>query len=161
LEDYAAIVNDKYTSADTLPKPPSGPETFGSQHWIKFSDTPPAWGDKLLRITVHTWNDQKKAWNPEPIAFADRGVWGRGKLWQHNLILAADPGSVRAKEWQRKPSLPPGKYLVKVYVDANDRLEKDWRSPFGKEDFVGQVEVNRWTEGYGSMLVIKADQVRR
>lgn len=161
LEDYAAIVNDKYAAAAGLPRPPAGPETFGSQHWLKFSDTPPAWGDKLLRVTVHTWNAQEKAWNPEPIAFADRGVWGRGKLWQHNLILAAEPGSMQAREWQRKPALAPARYLVKVYVDQKGRLATDWKSPLGKEDFVGQVEVNRWTEGYGSMVVIKADQVRR
>jgi hypothetical protein len=161
LEDYAAIVNDKYTDKAALPPAPTGPETFGSQHWIKFSDTPPAWGEKLLRITVHTWNEQKKIWNAEPVAFADRGVWGRGKLWQHNLILAAEPDSAQAKAWKSKPVLPPGRYLVKVFVDQKERLAKDWKSPIGDADFVGQVEVNRWTEGYGSMVVIKADQVRR
>ena len=52
-------------------------------------------------------------------------VWGKGKLWQHTVTLLAAPGSERAKLWaKRKPSLPPGKYLIKVYVDSDGEGEE-------------------------------------
>ena len=34
-----------------------------------------------------------------PIATSDRGVAGKGRLWQHTLTLLAAPGSDRAKAW--------------------------------------------------------------
>ena len=50
------------------------------------------------------------------------------------------------------PTLPPGMYLVKIYVDGAGRLEKDWQAQLGDRDFVGQVEVDsRWPAGYGNM----------
>jgi hypothetical protein len=112
---------------------------------------------------LYAWDEAKKAWEAEPVATSDRGVWGKGKLWQHTLTLLATKDSERAKRWKRgKPSLPAGKYLVKVYVDREDRLAKDWKATLTKGDYVGQAEVtSRWPTGYGSMTVVDAGKVRR
>jgi hypothetical protein len=163
IEDYAAIRNDRYTAAGDLPKPASDLVQFGSDVWFKLADTPPEWGDKLLQVTLYAWDEQKKTWETEPIASSDRGVWGGGKLWQHNLTLTAAKDSRRAAAWKRgKPALPAGRYLVKVYVDFKGRLAADWKAVLGEEDHVGQAEVtSRWPEGYGQMTVLNAGRVKK
>ncbi len=152
IEDVAAIRGDKYAAAKDLPVE-TGPERFGTDVWLKLTDCPPAWGDKLLQVRVFAWDDARKAWEADPVAVSDRVVFGKGKLWQHNLTLLSANGSERVKAWRvGKPSLPEGKYLVKVYLDADGRLGKDWKAQLGEADFAGQDEFRaRWREGYGSM----------
>ena len=48
LEDYARIMKDGYADADSLPKA-TKTQAFGSDIWLKLTNTPPAWGDKLLQ----------------------------------------------------------------------------------------------------------------
>jgi hypothetical protein len=163
IEDYAAIRNDRYAAADDLPRPAGKLEQFGSDVWLKLADTPPAWGDKLLQVTLFAWDEQKKTWETEPIASSDRGVWGGGKLWQHNLTLMAAKDSPRAAVWKKgKPALPPGRYLVKVHVDFKGRVAADWKAVLGEEEYVGQAEVtSRWPEGYNQMTVLPAGRVQK
>src|SRR5262245_33376729 len=119
IEDYTKIMNGGYKSAADLPT--TGPEAqqFGTERWIKLANTPEAWGDKYLAVMVYAWDDKAKSWEKEPIATTDRMVWAKGKLWQHTLNLLAAKGSERAARWKREanPTLPKGRYLVKVYVD--------------------------------------------
>jgi hypothetical protein len=164
IEDYARVTNDQYAKAADLPKvDPATPEAFGSEVWLKLGNTPPAWADKLLQVTLYAWDAPKKAWETEPIANSDRKVWGKGKLWQHNLTMLAAPGSARAKGWAGQPqaSLPAGRYLVRIHVDFQGRLERDWKAPLGKAEFAGEIEVDsRWPAGYGSMTVVDASRVK-
>jgi hypothetical protein len=90
-------------------------------------------------------------------------VWGKGKLWQHTLTLLTKRESDRARAWAAgKPTLPPGRYLVKVYVDADGRLAKDWHATLGPGQFAGQIEVQaRWREGYNTMTVADAAKVAK
>ena len=161
VDDVAAIKTGRYAKATDLPAKETGPKRFGTDIWFKLTNTPDAWADKLLQVNVHSWNAKAGEWEKEPVATSDRIVFGKGKLWQHNLTLLADAGSVRANQWQTgKPKLPSGKYLVKVYVDAKDRLKSDWKSSLGKDDFVGRIEVNaKWTEGYGAMTAANGSGV--
>ena len=163
VEDVAAIRAGKYAKPGDLPAKETGPLRFGTDAWLKLTGTPAAWGDKLIQVNVFAWDEKAGAWEKEPVATSDRVVFGKGRLWQHNLTLLATRGSDRARAWAAgKPSLPPGKYLVKVYVDADGRLNKDWRATLGADDFAGQVEVRaRWAEGYGSMTAADASGARR
>jgi hypothetical protein len=163
LEDYARTVRDGYATADDLPKSVGQPERFGSEAWLKLGNTPPEWGDRLLMVELYAWDAAKGSWEADPVATSDRGVWGGGKLWQHTLTLLAAKDLERARAWRRgKPSLAPGKYLVKVYVDTEGRLAKDWKASLEKRDYVGQAEVtSRWPTGYGSMTIVDAAKVRR
>ncbi len=162
IEDYAAIANDKYTRAEDLPKPNTKLDQFGSEIWFKLENTPPEWGDKLLLVRLFAWDEQKKSWEDEPIATSDRGVWGKGRVWQHNLVLLAPRGSKLAGAWQRgSQSLPSGRYLVKVYVDSKDTLAKQWNAAMDESDFVGQTDfTSRWPAGYGQMTTVNAGQLR-
>jgi hypothetical protein len=163
VEDVAAIKSGKYAKASDLPAIEKAPLRFGTDAWVKLSDTPPAWGDKLLQVDVYAWDDRAGKWEAKPVATTDRKVWGNGKLFQHTITLLADPGSPRASTFAKRPALPPGRYLLKVYVDADDRLEKDWKAKLGESDYVGQVEIARaaWKEGYNQMTVAEAAKVRK
>ena len=162
IDDYTKTVRDQYTRADDLPKP-DGVERFGTDAWLKISNTPPEWGDRLLQINIYAWDAEKSEWRSEPIATSDRIVWGKGRLWQHNLALLAKPGTEQAKAWKTgQPRLPRGKYLVKVYVDGRGRLAEDWKAVLGSDDYVGRIQVeSSWPEGYGKMTEVDASKVRK
>lgn len=162
LDDYAKVVKDQYADAKSLPKPDAGPLRFGTDIWVKFTDTPPAWADKLVQVDVYAWDAAKKAWEAEPVATTDRKVWGGGKLWQHNLTLLAAKGSERAKAWKAGPPvLPKGRYLLKVKVDRGDRLAADWTATYAPGDEAGSVEVeSAWPSGYGRMTAADARTVK-
>ena len=135
--------DDRYASAAEPPKPKLGPAMFGTEIWLKLNNTPPEWADRLLQVTLFAWDKAKNTWEPEPIAVSDRGVWGKGELWQHNLALLADKGSERAKQWSRNPaSLPFGRHLLEVHVDVKERLKSDWSSTLGETEFVGETIIN-------------------
>jgi hypothetical protein len=145
LEDYARVVKDGYADADSLPKA-NGTLAFGSDIWLKLTNTPQAWGDKLLQVDVYAWDADRKAWGTAPVATSDRIVWGKGKLWQHNLTLLAAKGSPLAVALKKKAALPRGRYRVEI------RVEKG---------VVGRVEVSSaWPEGYGKMTAVDASRVK-
>jgi hypothetical protein len=163
LEDYAAVVGDKYAKAADLPTSKDGLQHCGSEIWLKLESTPPNWDERLLQVTVYAWDAQNKVWEREPVAVSDRAVSGALKLWQHNLILLAAPGSPRARSWENgRPVLPAGKYLLKVHVDTKGRLGRDWKSEMDEGECVGQVEIEtRWPEGYEQMTVLNAGRLKR
>ena len=163
LDDYAKTVNDRYASAAEIPRPKAGPAMFATEIWLKLNNTPPEWADRLLQVTLFAWAEDKNGWESEPIAISDRGVWGKGKLWQHSLALLAPKDSERARQWAQNPaSLPSGRYLLKVHVDVKERLKSDWNSTLGDTEFAGETVVEtKWPKGYGKMTVVETSQVRR
>jgi predicted CxxxxCH...CXXCH cytochrome family protein len=162
IEDVAAIRSDRYAKASDLPNE-SGPERFGSDLWLKLVDCPPEWGGKLLQVNVHAWDAQRQDWEAQPLATSDREVAAKARLWQHNLTWLASRGSERAQQWQLgKPAPPAGRYLVKILVDRDGKLAKDWKTKLGAADYVGQVEFQaRWREGYGAMTTVSASKVTK
>ncbi|MBY0228980.1 MAG: hypothetical protein K2W96_06860 [Gemmataceae bacterium] len=148
IDDYARIAKDGYADTKSLPKTEGG-KRFGSDIWLKLEKTPAAWGDKLLQVDLHAWDAKADKWQDAPVATSDRVVWGKGRLWQHNLTLLG------------QDSLRRGKYLVKVRVDAEGRLAKDWKATLGPKDLVGSAEVeSAWPAGYGKMTALDASKVK-
>ncbi len=164
LEDYARTVGDRYATAADLPKPRPASRMFGTEIWLKLTNTPPAWAERLLQATLFNWNSELNAWEQKPIAISDRGVWGKGRLWQHSLALLADEGSPLARQWAAttKPSLPAGRYLLKIHVDTAERLRTDWTAPLGESELAGQTILeSTWDAGYGRMTVVDATRISR
>jgi hypothetical protein len=93
----------------------------------------------------------------------DRIVFGKGKLWQHNLTLLAEKDSARAKGWRKAaPTLSEGTYLLKAYVDGDGALKKDWKAELGEKEYAGSLEVqSKWPAGYGAMTTVDAGRVKK
>lgn len=163
LDDYARTVSDRYASAADLPSRKAAPAMFGTDIWLKLNNTPPQWADRLLQVSLFAWDRANNKWETKPIAISDRGVWGKGKLWQHNLALLADKDSGRALEWSRSgANLPAGKYLLKVHVDVAGRLKSDWNATLDESEMVGEAAIESgWPKGYGKMTVLEAGRLRR
>lgn len=162
IEDVSSIRGNKYTSAKDLPPTDQILQRFGTDIWFKLEDCPPAWGDQFLQVRLFAWEAKSDSWENTPIAVSDRTVFGKGKLWQHNLTLLAAKESERAKSWRTAtPTLPNGKYLVKIYVDKDSKLIKDWKAELGDMEYVGQIEFEaKWRVGYNAMTVLKVRQVK-
>jgi len=117
LEDFAKIKINAYPDAASLPVNAVPTARFGTNIWLKLTNTLPAWGDRLVQVDVYAKNAAGE-WEPRPIATSDRLVWGKGQQWQHMLTLLADADSARAQTWRTaKPTLPRGAYQVRVLVD--------------------------------------------
>ena len=81
----------------------------------------------------------------------------KANLWQNTLTLVSAKNLHRVKEFQAKAALPEGKYLVKLYLDAENKLAKDWKMNLSDKEKVGEVEVqSAWKAGYGVMTSVKA-----
>lgn len=163
IDDVAAMRTGKYIKSEDLPKEIIEAKRFGSEAWLKLVNTPQVWTGKLLQVDVYGWDATVGGWEKNPVATTDRLIGGKGGLWQHTLTLLAEPGSKRATTWATgKPSLPPGKYLLKVYVDTKGKTKENWKTPMGPKEYVGQVEVQaRWAEGYGAMTNADAGKLKR
>ena len=137
LDDYAATAAGKYRSRDELPRPVE-----------EISE--------VSLVQVDLYRQEGDGWSKERWATSDRAVFGKGRLWQHSLSLTASRGSERAREICRRRSLPPGRYLVKIYVDQAGKLAKDFRAELSDADLVGEVEVeSQWPEEYGAMTTAR------
>lgn len=87
---------------------------------------------------MYAWDSATGAWENSPIVTTDRAKSAIGRIWQHTFTLMATKNSERAVGWRRgKSSLPPGKYLLKVYVDRLGRTNAKWQTPLTKADSVG------------------------
>lgn len=163
IEDVAAIKAGQFATAASLPPRDSTPLQFGTEAWLKLDKTPEAWGGKLLMVEVFAWDQAAKAWETSPVATSDRMVGATSKLWQHTVNVLASPDSDRAKRWKHgKPVLPAGKYLVRVYVDRDGKVARDWQAKLGPDEYVGQAEFQaQWREGYGAMTVVDATRVTK
>ncbi len=160
IEDCAAILANRYASAADLPEDPPATRSFPSEIWLKLENTPDEWADRLLQVDIFAWDARRKTWEPRPVATSDRMVFGKGRLWQHSLLLLAEPGSQQAKAFDRQPRLPAGKYLVRVYVDTQGLMQQDWQRTWTDAEIAGALEIETaWPPGYGSMTIVDASRL--
>lgn len=148
IDDYAAIVQGKYSQAKQLP-PPDSEVSVVTDIWLKLEGVPAKFDKQLLQVDLYRATGA--GWSPFRVATSDRPIFGPKNLWQHSLSLTAPRDSKWAQEIKNK-RLPPGRYLLKLYIDQRGKLAKDYTAELDDEDFVGQVEIeSRWRPGYGAM----------
>lgn len=154
IDDYAASTMGRYRNPAQLPEA-SDVTYIHSPIWMRVEPTRAEWGDKLLGVTIHAYDEAAGEFSNAPIASSDRGVWGDGELWQHNLILEAPKGSDLAARLDETRVLPTGRYLIRLYCDIEGRLKEDWKLDlFSEQFYVGQLDVeSEWPAGYGDMEV--------
>lgn len=155
IDDYVSTVNAKYNTADELPDM-NNELSLVTDIWFKLTDVPAKYDKMLLQADLYRWTGE--GWSEHRAATSDRLVFGKGKLWQHSLVLTAPRGSEWAEEMETK-RLPEGRYLIKLYIDQTGKLQKDFQAELGDEEFVGQIEVeSQWPPGYGRMTVVPFPQ---
>lgn len=155
IDDLAAVEQGRYTAADQLPGP-AAEISVATGLWLKLTEVPAQFDKLVLQADVHRWDERTKAWSKDRWATGDRPIAGDRQLWQQHLSLVAPRGSRRAEELKRSAALPPGRYLVKIYLDQQHKLEKDYPATLGKDELIGEVEVTSdWPEGYGKMTTVK------
>ena len=154
LNDYAATLNGEYTSADQIPEPPKVFAVLSGQQ-LRIVDLPERLGKKLLRADIFGREGDK--WSAEPWATAANPINGQREMWQSIVFTTAQVGSGRAAALKKNHVLPDGRYLIKIYIDRDDRLKKDRDYELGQSDFYGQVETDgEWKLGYQPPKIINA-----
>lgn len=158
IEDYAAAKSGSYRTAADLP--PANPDVSRvTDVWFKLTDVPARFDKLTLQADLYRWDDASKDWSTIRWATGDRQVYGGGNLWQQHLSVVAPRDSERAKVLDKSATLPPGRYLVKIYLDQEGKLAKKYPYELGEREFVGQVELtSRWPAGYGVMTSVKFPQ---
>lgn len=146
IQDYARVVGDQYTSVADLP-----PDNwYPSKHVLMLREVPSQWpSGARVQLFVHTWSGATRSWEPEPVAFTQgqvtpvRNVVG-------SLFLFGPSGRENSPAIDpENAQLAPGKYLLKAFIDSRNRLTDDPTVMLGKDDFVGQAEVEaRWGVGF-------------
>ncbi len=152
IDDYTAIVHDKYAKSEPLPEP-SDEVSVVTDIWFKIEGVPAKFDKMLLQVDLY--QQTASGWSEHRVATSDRPVFGGGNLWQHSLSLTAQRGT----DWEKQIAagkLPSGKYLAKLYIDQTGKLQKDFTAELNEPDFVGEVEMeSQWPAGYGNMTIVK------
>ena len=154
LNDYASIINGKYNDATQLPEPSSQIAVMTNQQ-LRIVDLPPRFDKKLLRADIY--RRLGDSWSKTPWATAENPIAGKKYMWQSMVTAIAPRGSSRAKELTPQQPIPDGRYLIKIYIDREDKTKKDRDYELGHAEFYGQVEVHgEWKPGYQPPKIIRA-----
>jgi hypothetical protein len=157
IQDYARVTGDRYASAGDLPLD----NWYPTRQVLRLSDVPASWpGETGIQLFVHAWNLETSAWDPEPVAFT-QGIVTPRRMVNGTMFLLAS--SEQANELDSTgAALAPGKYLVKVYVDWQQRLASDPSLLLGKDEYCGQAEIEaQWREGFQQAELLSAERLQK
>jgi hypothetical protein len=146
IQDYARVVGDQYTSAADLP-----PDNwFASKHVIMLREVPSQWpSGARIQLFLHEWNRDAQSWNPAPIAFTQGTVTPVRNVVGSLFLFGRSGGENTTTLDPEKARLTPGKYLLKAFVDSQNRLADDPTLLLGDEDYFGETEIiAQWGEGF-------------
>lgn len=154
LIDYAAIVNGKYKDEKQLPTPAKEITVKTPQH-LRIIDLPVRYGGNLLRADIYRWLDS--GWSKTRWATAENPVAGKRQMWQSVVFAVAPRGSERAKSLKTDQPLPPGRYLIKIYIDRENKVKKNRDYVLGEQEFFGEVEADgTWKPGFRPPKIVHA-----
>lgn len=143
IQDYANVVEGKYTSVEDLP----ADNWLGTQKMLKFLDVPEAWPvGTPVQLFLHSWNETSQSWSDAPVAFTQGTITPKRMVFGAFFQLSSNDKAASADD----DPLSGGRYLLKVYLDSSGKLADDPALLLGEEDFQGQLELNerRWREGF-------------
>lgn len=164
VEDYSKVVSKKVKKTSDLPK---GPQHYGTEIWMKFTNAPNQWKDRLFRVTIQAKEPKRSAWQKKPIAEVFGAIqYNKGRRWfqgQSTLILLARKRGRASTEVPVKPKLTQGRYLVRVYLGPKATGKQVLGSAqLRYRSYVGQMVVqSRWPSGFKSKTEFDARQLKR
>jgi len=157
VQDYANVVNGRYTSVADLP----ADNWHATQLVLRLTSAPEDWSvGTPVQLFVHAWDEQADSWGSEAVAFTQGTVTPKGMVNGALFLLGAEQPAPTAAE--PPTSLSRGRYLVKTYVDREGKLADDPALLLGQEEFVGQTELTkpRWREGFRFAQEVSAGKLR-
>lgn len=138
IDDYAKVVGNEYVAVDDLPADNWVP----TQRILRLRDIPKSWGHlTVVQMFVHARDEDGDAWFKDPLAFTQSLITPR-RMVNGPLFLLRN--SLRDSPHADHDDFPlePGKHLIKVYVDKDNRIAQDATLMLGSNDFAGQVAID-------------------
>lgn len=160
IQDYSKVVHGKYKRAEELP----ADNWFATRRIVRVLQTPSAWKPGTpVQLFVHGWNSETSDWSKQPVAFTQGTVTPRHMVNGALFLLAPDDRAA-TRGWDREnAALPRGRYLVKAYIDSDDKLSRDPTAMLSEADFYGQAEIRsaRWREGFRQAESVDGGSLRK
>ncbi len=133
VKDYAAMTTGAYTSTEQLPEaadliPTPVPII------LRVTGIPQRYADKPMQVDVYSLTEGEPS--AQPVATATWPVIAKNLMWQFKLTLLTPRDAMP----ETGPRIHPGRYLAKIYIDDNGRLEQDPTAELGDAEFIGEVE---------------------
>lgn len=156
LNDFAAVMNKRYQRKDQLPQLSSNVTALTGQH-LRITELPAGLDKKLLKADIYRWTEN--GWSDAPWGTAENPINGKTNMWQSMVMAVAPRNSKRAEEFKEseQTQLPAGRYLVKIYIDRQDKSKNDRNYELGSAEFFGQVESDGdWAPGYQPPKIVQA-----
>ena len=146
IRDYGNVLGDRYESRADLPADNWRP----SEHVLLLQDAPKEWPELVrVQLFVHGWDDQQGRFHKQPVAFTQNSLTPRRIVGGPLFLFRPKNSETTIQSNAEAVSLPPGKYLVKVYVDTQRRLADEPTLLLDSEDYFGQAEIEaRWDKGW-------------
>lgn len=154
LNDYAASVNGQYREPHQLPKEVDHIAVLTSQQ-LRIVDLPVQFDKNLLRADIY--RQVKTGWSATPWGTAESSINAANQMWQNMVVAVAPRGSKRAKQLNPEYLMPSGRYLIKIYIDREDKTKKNRNYEMGEHELYGQVEIHgEWKPGYQPPKIVHA-----
>jgi hypothetical protein len=156
LKDYSAVVTGKYRHREELPETSPDIGILTEQH-LRITNLPTELDQRLLKADIYRWEGTD--WSETPWGTAESPINGKQNIWQNMVFAIARRGTKRAAEMQKGQGaqLPAGRYLVKIYVDRDNRVSTDRDYELGESELIGQVEIDGdWPIGYQPPKIVQA-----
>lgn len=156
LNDYAAVIKGEYQHPDQLPELQAD-VTVPTDQYLRINKLPMELDGKLLKIDIY--RRLSSGWSDGPWATAENPIHGDHNFWQSMLFLTAPRGSRRAEEFEHAEEiqLPTGRYLVKIYIDQEDKTKDDRDYELSDDEYYGEVQIRgRWRTGHEQKKVVGA-----
>lgn len=148
IEDYARVTNARYRSVEDLP----ADNWFPTQRILRMKNVPESWEvGSTVQMFVHGRSGDGDMWNETPLAFTQGTVTPR-HIANGALILLAPTDAKEFQSWRsrKKGRLPPGDYLIRIFVDREGQLVDAPSSFLPPSNLAGQIELNaaKWRVGF-------------
>lgn len=146
IDDYAKVVEGEYRSIEDLP----ADNWYPTQLVVRVTGAPDTWSlDHPVQLFIHEWDPDRDQWNDEPVAFT-QGTMTPRRIVNGALFLLGSNGDGRIGGTDTAPTLPGGRYLVKVYVDRSDKIARNPSVILDHEDYAGSAEIPqaKWRSGF-------------
>jgi hypothetical protein len=158
MRDYGNVVGNRYASVDELP----ADNWYATQHVLLLQDAPKDWPENVrVQLVIYGWDRQRRTWQEAPVAFTQNSLTPRRMVVGSLFSFGTDGTEQNIDGDAQSASLPPGKYLIKAYVDKRRRLADDPTLMLGEEDYYGNAEIEaRWGKGFPEAQRFSGDALK-